>query len=206
MRLTPKQNDVYQFIFNYNQSFSRPPTQTEIQEKFQFKSLGSVQRYLKYLKEAGYIENHWNKRRGITLLKKSNDSASSIIELPLLGNIAAGDPILAIENPDDTLAIPAQMVKGSGKFFALLVQGDSMIEEGIFDHDYIIAKYQQTANVGDKIIALVDGEATLKKFYPEADHIKLRPANSNYKDIIVGQDQNFKIAGILHGLIRSYGN
>ena len=93
MRLTPKQNDVYQFIFNYSQSFDRPPTQTEIQEEFQFKSLGSVQRYLKYLKEAGYIENHWNKRRGITLLKNSADSPPSIIELPLLGNIAAGDPI-----------------------------------------------------------------------------------------------------------------
>lgn len=207
MRLTPKQNDVYQFIFNYSQSKGRPPTQIEIQEEFEFKSLGSVQRYLKYLKEAGYIKNNWNQRRGITPLKKSNNcETTSSIEIPLFGDIAAGDPILALENPEETLSIPPSMIQRRGKFFALRVQGDSMIEDGIFDQDFIIAKYQQTANTGDKIVAVVDGEATLKVFFPQQDHIQLRPANTNYKNIIVSPDQDFKIAGILHGLIRSYGN
>lgn len=207
MRLTPKQNDVYQFIFNYNHSKGRPPTQIEIQEEFQFKSLGSVQRYLKYLKEAGYIESNWNQRRGIVPLKGSTTSeTTSLIELPLLGDIAAGDPILALEHPNETLTIPPFMIQGRGKFFALKVQGDSMIEAGIFDQDFIIAKYQQTANTGEKIVAVVDGEATLKSFFPHEDHIQLRPANANYKDIIVSPGQDFKIAGILHGLIRSYGN
>ncbi|MFZ8934849.1 MAG: transcriptional repressor LexA [Bacteriovoracaceae bacterium] len=207
MSLTKKQNQVYKYIYQYYYAKGVPPTQTEIKEHFGLRSLGSVQQYLKYLKESGYIVTEWNQRRGIfpqVDLEISNPKNFSIVEVPLLGHIAAGNPLAAIENPTESIDVPQFMIPKTGKFFALKVNGDSMIEEGIKSHDLIVAKVQNVANRGDIIVAIVNNEATLKYYYPEMDKIELRAANTNYDPIIVYPEENFVIAGVLHSLFRSY--
>ena len=126
-------------------------------------------------------------------------------DIPLLGKVAAGNPIEAIENYDQTIAVPNDMMRGPGKFFALRVQGDSMIEDGILEDDIIVCKHQNTANQGQTVVAVLEGEATVKHFFKKKDHYELHPANSRLSPIMVHpRDGNFQIVGTLVGLIRSY--
>ncbi len=207
MGITKKQKEVLDFIKGYWDKHQVAPTQKEIKEAFALKSFGSVQRYLKYLKDSGHLENDWNARRG---LKPVSESSKAIeveagIEIPLLGDVAAGIPIEAIENPDQTIQVPSHMIHGNHRFYALSVKGDSMIEDGIFEDDIIICKHQTTANKGQTIIALVDGEATVKRYRPKPNSVELIPANSTMSPIIVDPSvSQFSIAGVLVGLMRSY--
>lgn len=211
MGLTKKQHEVYTFIKTYSEENGYAPTQREIKEAFELKSFGSVQRYLKYLKEAGYLSQDWNSKRGLTLVgnkngptnveSESNDHSTSI---PLLGDIAAGIPIEAIEECDNHITISEDMIKPGHKHYALRVKGDSMIEDGILDGDMAVIRYKTTAGTGETIVAIVDGEATLKKYQKKKNLIELIPANSSMSPIIVQNDQDFKIAGQLVGLIRTY--
>ncbi|WP_127716352.1 transcriptional repressor LexA [Halobacteriovorax sp. HLS] len=207
MGITKKQKEVLDFITNYWKEHEVAPTQKEIKEAFQLKSYGSVQRYLKYLKDSGHIENDWNARRGLKPVDENEKALQTEagIEIPLLGDVAAGIPIEAIENPDNTIQVPSHMIHGNHKFYALNVKGDSMIEDGIFERDIIICKHQTTANRGQTIIALVDGEATVKRYQPRDGKIELIPANSSMSPIVVDPRlSQFSIAGVLVGLMRSY--
>lgn len=212
MGLTKKQHEVFQYIKNYTKKKGYAPTQREIKDHFNLKSYGSVQRYIKYLSEAGMLSNDWNSKRGLTIVDESTGKASSEqatnesyeLEIPLLGDVAAGNPIEALENPTESISVPLHMVKKGGKHFALKIKGESMIEDGILDGDVVIIKSAHSANTGQTVVAVIDGEATLKKFYKKKGALELHPANSTMQPIIVGPDQDCKIVGHLVGLFRSY--
>lgn len=202
MSLTKKQKQVYDYIVQYIEENSISPTQAEIQSHFGFKSLGSVQDYIKYLKNSGYLENDSNSVRGLTPINPNAlGSSQDVIDIPLHGKVAAGNPIEAIEGTE-SIAVPSSMI-GFGNHYALTISGESMIEDGILDGDLIVVKEQQTAKNGDTVVAVIDDEATVKRFYKKPKQIELHPANSSMKPIIV-QDGNFQIKGILVGLIRAY--
>ena len=201
MSITKKQKEVYEYIVHYTQREGISPTQKEIKEHFNFKSFGSVQRYIKYLTDAGYLEADWNARRGLKTTGPEHVAPEG--EIPLLGAVAAGNPIEAIESATERTVVPPSLLKKGGQYFALEVQGDSMIEDGILDGDIAVIKAQQTANRNDTVVAVVEGEATLKHYSPHKDRIELIPANSSMSPIVVtGGD--FKIAGVLVGLVRRY--
>ncbi|MGE3608719.1 MAG: transcriptional repressor LexA [Bacteriovoracaceae bacterium] len=197
MALTKKQKDVLDFITEYVRENGFSPTQKEIQEHFGFKSLGSVQDYIKYLTNGGYLVNDSHSVRG---LMPSNVQQNSE-EIPLLGSIAAGIPIEAIEN-QDMISVPTHML-GKGQFYALRVKGESMIEEGILNGDVAIIKHQTQANNGQIVVAVVDNETTLKKYFKKSKQIELHPANKAMKPIVI-KDKECEIRGLLVGLIRTY--
>lgn len=208
MSITKKQKEVLDYIISYTDKNGYSPTQKEIKEHFGFKSFGSVQRYIKYLANAGYLESDWNARRGLKVVEETpahTPSSPEFAEVPLLGKVAAGIPIEAIESADESIQVPSNMVQGSHKYFALKVKGDSMIEDGIFEDDLIVCRHQNTAQNGQTVVAVIEGEATVKRFKKSRSQIELIPANSSMEPIIVNQNSGaFSIAGILVGLIRSY--
>lgn len=211
MALTKKQNQVYLFIKEYYQKEGYAPTQKEIKEHFGLKSFGSVNKYMHYLQEAGKIEIDWNARRGIKILDEidapaplTSFQAPQFSEVPLLGDVAAGNPIEAIENPSEYTMVPNHMVAKSGRYFALNVQGDSMINDGIFEGDILVCRAQENANQGQTVIAVVDNEATVKNFFKKKDSIELHPANDRLSPFIITGQNDFRIAGIVVGLLRSY--
>jgi SOS regulatory protein LexA len=209
MSITKKQKEVYDYISSYAQEYGYAPTQKEIKEHFEFKSFGSVQRYIKYLTEAGYLEADWNARRGLKAVKPESAQPAEdtlSIDLPLLGEVAAGIPIEAIENPEQTITVPKYMIKTPGqRHFALKVKGDSMIEDGIFEGDVIVCRHQQTAHQGQTVVAVIEGEATVKRMYKKKGLIELHPANATMEPFYIDQNSgDFKLAGVLIGLLRSY--
>ncbi|MCF8060294.1 MAG: transcriptional repressor LexA [Bacteriovoracaceae bacterium] len=217
MGLTKKQHEVFQFIKSYTLKKGYAPTQREIKDHFQLKSYGSVQKYLKYLKEAGLLANDWNSKRGLTLLESEGNTQKrepktpqklnpviTELEIPLLGDVAAGNPIEALENPTEHISVPLNLLKKGGQHFALRVQGESMIEDGILDGDLAIIQAQSTASTGQTIVAVIDGEATLKKFYKKKEIVELHPANHTMKPILVNSQHDLKIVGKLVGLLRVY--
>lgn len=197
MALTKKQKDVLDFITEYVRENGYSPTQKEIQEHFGFKSLGSVQDYIKYLTSGGYLNNDSHSVRGLMPSTVQQNSE----EIPLLGNIAAGTPIEAIEN-SDMISVPVHML-GRGRHYALKVKGESMIEEGILNGDVAIIKHATQAENGQIVVAVVDNETTLKKYFKRAKQIELHPANKTMKPIIV-KDKECEIRGLMVGLIRTY--
>jgi repressor LexA len=198
MGITKKQKQVYDYIKSYFSENGYSPTQDEIKLHFGFKSLGSVQKYIQYLTNAGYLKNSWNARRGLEPIIHNNENFSSV---PLLGKVAAGLPIEAVENREN-ISVPANLIK-QGEHFALQVEGDSMIEDGILEGDVIVIKKQATAQNGDTVVALIDNEATVKRFYRKSKNIELHPANSRMKPFIYDSG-DLSIEGIVVGLIRAY--
>ncbi len=198
MSLTENQKLVLEYIQSYIEDVGIAPTQREIKDHFNLKSYGSVSRYLKTLKEEGHLDVNYNERRGI----KVNQTKNPLTEIPFYGNIAAGSPLLLNRFPLEIITVPSQMVPQPFEYFALTVQGDSMIEDGILDGDTVIIKKQTNAFTGQTVVCVLDNETTLKKFYPGKGHIDLIPANKNIAPIRVKRD--FQIAGILVGLIRNY--
>lgn len=197
MALTKKQKEVLDFITEYVRENGYSPTQKEIQEHFGFKSLGSVQDYIRYLTNGGYLNNDSHSVRGLMPATVQQHSE----EIPLLGSIAAGVPIEAIENTD-MISVPTHML-GKGKYYALKVKGESMIEEGILNGDVAIIKHQNQADNGQIVVAVVENETTLKKYFKRSKQIELHPANSSMQPIIV-KDKECEIRGLLVGLIRTY--
>lgn len=200
MALTKKQKQVYDYIVDYIEENSVSPTQQEIKDHFSFKSLGSVQDYLRYLKQAGYIQNDPNSVRGLTPLLSAN--AEQMLSIPLHGEVAAGSPIEAIEGQEH-IDVPASMI-GKGVHFALNINGSSMIEDGILDGDIVIIKKQNTAHNGQTVVATIENEATIKRFYKKNKSIELHPANSALRPMIFDASANLEIKGILVGLLRKY--
>jgi repressor LexA len=203
MAVTARQRHVYQFISRYIDANDQPPTIAEIGKHFKMSSPASVHSILSGLEREGLIKRIPNVSRGIELIKEDTNSSSD--EIPLLGVVAAGQPIEAILS-HDTVAAPHDMV-GRGRTFALRVRGDSMIEENIQDGDIIIVNSQKTAENGQMVVALIDGNyATVKKFYREPEFIRLEPANPLFKPIFIKTPDRIQIQGVVRGLIRNYGS
>lgn len=203
MAITKKQKEFYDYIVSYNQEHGHSPTQKEIKDHFGLKSFGSVQKYLQYLNKEGLLETQWNQRRSLEI--KSNEVESDSDHIPLLGLVAAGNPIEALENPTNTISVPRHLIKGGFRYFALTVKGDSMIEAGILEGDVIVCRSTKEARNGQIVVAVINGEATVKTFSQQKKAIELLPANKNYKPIVVDESvEDFKIVGNLVGLLRSY--
>ena len=201
MPVTARQRQVFEFISRFNETHKQPPTIAEIGKQFKMSSSASVHSILMALEREGLIKRIPNVSRGIELI--AQDSATDSHEIPLLGTVAAGQPIEAILT-HDTVAVPRDMV-GQGRSFALRVRGDSMIEENIQDGDTIIVSAQRTAQNGQMVVALIDGNyATVKKFYREPEFIRLEPANPQFKPIFIKTPERIEIQGIVRGLIRRY--
>lgn len=198
--LSEKEQAVFKFIKKHIDKNGYSPTYRQIQEGLGYQSIGAVQRFLKQLSTKGYIQVGEGQRRGISLLEEENAEGT---RLPLLGKVAAGAPIEAVETTE-FIDVAKSMVKPGHQFFALQVKGDSMIDDHIADGDYVIIKKQKNANEGEIIVALIDNEATLKRFRKRKDVIELHPANKNYQPIKVRENSNFEILGVLTGVIRKY--
>jgi repressor LexA len=201
MAVTAKQKRVYDFIRRYLESNQEPPTIAEIGRHFQMSSSASVHSILTALEREGLIKRIPNVSRGIQIIEQSNTNGEN--EVPLLGTVAAGQPIEAILS-HDTVSVPKSM-QTRDRTFALRVRGDSMIDENIQDGDIIIVGSQKTAENGQVVVALIDGNyATVKKFYREPDFIRLEPANPQFKPIFIKTPERIQIQGVVKGLIRKY--
>jgi len=201
MPVTARQRHVYEFICRYLETHKQPPTIAEIGKQFQMSSSASVHSILSALEREGLIKRIPNVSRGIEIVKQ--ESSADDYEIPLLGLVAAGQPIEAILT-HETVAAPKNMMS-RGRMFALRVRGDSMIEENIQDNDIIIVSSQETAENGQMVVALIDGNyATVKKFYREPDFIRLEPANPQFKPIFIKTPGRLQLQGVVRGLIRNY--
>lgn len=175
--LTKRQNEILDFIIQDTNTKGFPPTISEIREEFCFKSPTAVNDHLIAIEKKGYIKRHSHTSRGIEVVKNSNN-IKNIVKIPLLGTIAAGEPIDLIEVPQEKIAIPREELGRNGRYYALRVQGNSMIDEGVFDGDIVVIKKQETANNGQSVVAVIDHDnVTLKKLYHENNRIRLQPAN-----------------------------
>ena len=201
MPVTARQRQVYEFICRYLETHKQPPTIAEIGKQFQMSSSASVHSILSVLEREGLIKRIPNVSRGIEIVKQ--ESSADDYEIPLLGLVAAGQPIEAIL-AHETVSAPKNMMS-RGRMFALRVRGDSMIEENIQDNDIIIVSSQETAENGQMVVALIDGNyATVKKFYREPDFIRLEPANPQFKPIFIKTPGRLQLQGVVRGLIRNY--
>jgi len=199
MSLTKKQKLVFDYICEYIEENDYSPTQLEIKEHFSFKSLGSVQDYIRYLKNSGHLISDTNSVRG--LKPAPSQTQSDLIDIPLHGQVAAGNPIETFEG-NEHISVPISMIS-KGNHYALTISGESMIEDGILDGDTVIIKEQNTAKNGDTVVAVMENEATIKRFYQKKNQIELHPANSSMSPLII-KDGDFNIKGVLVGLIRAY--
>lgn len=204
-----KQQMILDFLNEQIEKNGYPPSVREICNAVGFKSTSTVHGYLEKLKNEGLIKKDASKPRALKVINnkknaKSNESKSmysgkELVEIPIVGKVTAGQPILAVENIEDTFPLPLDFVQ-NGTAFMLRVRGDSMIEAGIFDNDYILIKQQATANNGDIVVALIEDEATVKTFYKEKGFIRLQPENKFYDPIIVRE--NLSILGKVIGVFR----
>ena len=198
MQLTKQQTRVYSYLETYLRRKGRPPSYQEIQDYFGFRSLNSVVKHLKQLERKGYLESPWgNQKRAFRLLPLRTTAAT----IPFLGRVAAGAPIEAVDIPE-AMEVPESLLAG-GNNFALQVQGESMIDEGIRDGDVLIIRKQDRADNGQTVVAQIEGEATIKKFYQRYGRVELRPANEELKPLVVPAEK-VEIIGVVVGLVRHY--
>lgn len=203
--LTSRQKDVLLFIKKYTATHGYPPAVREICKGLDLSSPATVQAHLNELVKKGYIKKTESKFRTIELLVDNefierNETHEDVVSVPLLGKISCGNPIEAIENPDEFFTLPASLIPARESIFTLKCQGDSMINVGIYDKDIVIIQKQNVARNGDIVAAMTDeGEVTLKTFYKEIDHIRLQPENDTMSPIIVN---NCTILGKAIGLYR----
>lgn len=198
--LSSRQERVLKFLIDFNTEHGFPPTIRELCRHFGFKSLNTAHFHLRSLEKKGYIQVHPGKGRGITL---PGARPLSERQIPVVGRIAAGTPILAMENIEDFLGIDKGFF-GAETNFAVQVKGDSMVDAHIQDGDYVIIKIQDQAEKGDIVAALIDDEVTLKYFYRTKTQVRLESANPKYPPIIFKKEdaRAFRILGVMVGLIR----
>lgn len=216
-RLKQRQKDILEYMRKEIDEKGYPPTVREICSALGIKSTSTVHKDISALVDAGFIKKDPSKPRALMLVDHDNasrrkevssnqtssncDASSETVEIPVIGNIAAGSPIIAEQNIEDSFPVPARFVRNNVNFM-LKVRGDSMIEAGIFNGDYILVEQQQTARNGEIVVAMIDGfesEATVKTFYKEKDHIRLQPENSTMNPIIV---KDVSILGKVVGVFR----
>ena len=207
--LNKREKAILKFIEKQINANSYPPSVREIGKAVGLSSTATVHGYLNRLEQKGYIKKESQKGRTLRLLKgilkeekkeeiKSAYTGRELVDVPVVGKITAGAPILAVENVTDTFPIPIDFI-GNSESFMLKVSGESMIEAGILDGDLILVKKQNTARNGEIVVALIEDEATVKTFYKEKDHIRLQPENSTMEPIIV---PNCEILGKVAGVFR----
>lgn len=198
-----RQKQIVDFISQYIQKFGTSPTLQEIADSLGVSSLATVHEHLQALTKKGVIRRYEGAVRGIELLDNKIGQMIEGIELPILGYIAAGSPIVPMTDPNATLRVASSMLLGKKRSFVLQVRGDSMIEEGILDGDFVVIEERDQARDGEIVVALLDnGLATLKKFFREASRIRLEPANSTMKPIFA---RNVVVQGAVVGLVRRFG-
>ena len=201
-KLTPRQQEILTYIKKYSAMHGYPPAIREICAGVGLSSPATVFVHIKNLEKNGFIKSTNNKFRTIELLVDNEylEKNEDVIKVPLLGKITAGNPITAIEQPDEYFDLPASLMPKSGDVFTLHVSGESMINKGIYDNDYVIVKRQNDAKNGDIVVAMTDeNEVTLKTFYKEKDHIRLQPENDTMEPLIF---PNITILGKAIGLYR----
>jgi len=203
MPLTKRQKEILDYIGGFIEDRGYAPSFEEIAEHFGYSSLATVHEHLSNLERKGYIRKAYNESRSIELVDR-DPSVAPAFELPLLGAVAAGLPIEAVSDTE-SLSVPPDMVRRNRENYVLRVQGDSMIEEQIRDGDYIVVAAQETAEDGQMVVALVEGDsATVKKLYREAgNRVRLQPANPTMTPIVVSAD-DVRIQGVVVGVIRKY--
>ncbi len=206
--LTERQENIYNFIKEFIDFNSYPPTYREIGAHFNIASTFGVKRHIDALIKKGYLNIGENSSRTISITDNSNENSKSVqtdtIEIPIIGRVAAGQPILAEENIEGTFNIQSSLINGKADCFALKVKGDSMINAGIFEGDVVIINPQKEANNGEIIVAMIENEATLKRFQRKNGGISLLPENDNYSPIIINKSDNFSIVGKALGVFRWY--
>src|SRR5262245_52589510 len=202
MHLTRRQKEILDFVGRHIERKGYAPTIEEIGEHFGLRSLATVHKHLTNLQGKGLIKRAWNRSRALELVP--TEVKVQAVELPLLGRVAAGTPIEAVQTTE-TIFVPEDMVGRRGETYVLQVKGDSMIDEQIRDGDYVIVENRKTARDGEMVIALLEGErATLKKLFREGrGMIRLQPANARMKPIYVDQD-DVRVQGVVIGVLRKY--
>ena len=201
-KISKKQSEILEYIKNEILNRGFPPSVREICEAVNLKSTSSVHSHLETLEKNGYIRRDPTKPRAIEIVDDNfNLVRRETVNVPIIGKVAAGQPLLAVENVEGYFPIPAEYMPNS-KTFMLVVQGDSMINAGIFNGDYVIVEQQTTAENGQKVVALIDDSATVKTFYKENGFIRLQPENDSMDPILVSPDQSFQILGRVIGVFR----
>lgn len=195
-----KQVEIYEFIKDQIKAKGYPPSVREICAAVGLKSTSTVHGHLERLEKKGLIKRDPTKPRTIEVVENSLNR-KEMINVPIIGTITAGLPILAVENVEDTFPLPVNYIKSNKELFILKVRGESMIEAGILNGDLSIIEKSQSAQNGDIVVALIDNEATLKRFFKEKDHIRLQPENKDMAPIIVPECQ---VIGKLVGIYRQY--
>ncbi len=205
--LTERQQVIFDFIAKTIKDRGAPPTIREIMDKFDINSTNGVRTTLAALEKKGHIRRHARLSRGIELVDyvESEPLSTDSTEVPLIGRVAAGEPILATQNIESTLQVDQALLPASGTLFALRVHGESMKDAGILDGDIVLARQQENAEKGDIVVALLGEEATVKRYQPSPEGIQLLPENDAFAPIIVPpDDENFSIAGKVVGLMRRF--
>ncbi len=214
-KLSKRQKSIYDFICTYSSEHGYPPSVREIGAAVGLASPSTVHMHLQVLQDLGYIKRDSKKPRAIEVVESHSEEAASsaplaavsedpdknTISLPVVGRVAAGQPILAEQNVEEHLSLPTSIV-GDSSSFILRVHGESMINAGIFDGDYIVVKEEHEAHNGEIVVALIDDSATVKTFYREKDRIRLQPENDTMEPIYA---ENPRILGRVTALIRSIG-
>ncbi|MEJ2678233.1 MAG: transcriptional repressor LexA [Gemmatimonadota bacterium] len=202
MPLTKRQKEILDFVKQFLEENGYAPSFEEIARHFNYSSLATVHEHLENLRQKGFIRKSYNESRSIELIPTG--LRTDAVELPLMGAVAAGLPIEAIRD-NETVSVPDDFLRRTGSHYVLRVRGDSMIDEQIRDGDYIVVNARPTAENGEMVVALVDGDsATVKKLYREADgRIRLQPANPGMRPMIYAADR-VMVQGVVVGVLRRY--
>jgi repressor LexA len=202
--LTDRQREILEFITQSIRERGYPPTLREIGLQFGIRSTNGVNDHLRALEKKGHLQREDLKSRAVRPVGprgpvRSPTRDEDMAEIPVIGRVAAGAPLLAVENIEDTVKVDRFFIGQTKEVFALRVKGDSMIEDGIFDGDYIFVRKQLQANRGDIVVAMINDEATVKRYYPEGDTIRFQPANAAMQPILV-RKRDFKAVNLI-GLV-----
>ncbi len=195
--LNERAKEIHTFIQRFRKERGSAPTIREIGEHFHISSTNGVRYYLNMLEKAGYIRRNRKISRGI-----GPAAALRPAGIPVLGRVAAGQPILAEENMSGTLDV-TDLFGQTEELFALRVRGDSMVDAGILEGDYVIVRKQETARPGEIVVALIEDEATVKRYQPRRGHIELVAENPRYEPIVVDRDASFRVLGTVRGVVRT---
>lgn len=202
--LTRRQKQILDYITDSIRTRGYPPTIREIGDEMGIKSTNGVNDHLKALERKGHLRRDDLKSRAMRPVHMDTTPVDpNLVEIPVLGRVAAGEPILAVEDAEDTVKIDRLLVGPHQEVFALRIVGDSMIEDGILDGDYVFVRKVAVARKGDTVIAMIDGEATCKRYYPEGDQIRFQPANSSMEPIMVHK-REFRQTQILGKVVGVY--
>ncbi|MDE3075951.1 MAG: transcriptional repressor LexA [Chloroflexota bacterium] len=208
--LTAKQREMLAAVQEWIREHGRPPTLREMAQRMGVASTNAIRDHLRSLEHKGYLKREARLSRGLEVIQGGKSAApaqgtgrpENVVSIPLVGRVAAGAPVLAEENVEDTLYLDRFFVR-DGDVFALQVKGNSMINAGIFEGDYVFVRQQPVANRGEIVVALIGDEATVKTYYPERGHVRLQPENDAMEPIIVRQgDPELRIIGKVDAVLR----